>query len=178
MHSSAPSPLIPLKIALFDACVDGASRLARSLDRSLARSGSSALVRAFDAAAPALDLARFDAIFLRGLQGPGKADSSWQAADESIRAALHQADTAYQVLYGNDEESLGQVMRTIEKRGTAPPITAVQSKQNTRGIEGAAPWIWHSDKCSDPQCEHRLLTALLEQRQTAFGTKPIGEIGL
>ena len=26
------------------------------------------------------------------------------------------------------------------------------------------PWVWSCEKCSDPQCEHRLLTALLAQR--------------
>jgi hypothetical protein len=158
--------LTPLKIALFDACFGGASRLAHTLDRSLANSGRGALVVAFDAVAPDLMTSDFEAIFLRGLQSSGSAYFSRQAADESIRAALRQAGAPYQVLYGSDDEALAQVMRAIEKLDPARSTTAVQAKQKVRSMESAAPWVWLCDKCSDPQYEHHLLTALLEQRQT------------
>jgi hypothetical protein len=35
------------------------------------------------------------------------------------------------------------------------------------------PWVWMCEKCSDPQCEHRLLTALLAQRDSA--ASPLGQ---
>ena len=156
----------PRRIALFDACPDGASRIARRLSQSLAESGISTRVAAFDSLAPNLDASGFDAIFLRGLQSPASADLLRRAADESIRAALQLSETPFQVVYGSDAQSLEQVMRAIENLGTAPPITAALSIQKTRSLDGAAPWVWLCEKCSDPQCEHRLLTDLLEQRQT------------
>jgi hypothetical protein len=162
--------LTPLTIALFDACSDGASRLAESLSRSLAESGIDVNVAAFDAAAPKPDTADVDAVFLRGLGSSGHADLPLRAADDSLRAALSRAGTAYQVVYGSDEESLAQLMRAIENVGTARSTTVVQPKRKADGIEGARPWMWQCDKCSDPQCEQRLLTALLQQREAGLAS--------
>ena len=156
----------PQKVAIFDACPDGASRLARRLSQSLAESGISTRVMAFDFVALNLDTSGFDAIFLRGLQSRATADLSRQAADDSIRTALRLSETPFQVVYGSDVQSLEQVMRAIENIGTVPPVTAAPSIQKNRSLNGAFPWVWLCDKCSDPQCEHRLLTDLLEQRQT------------
>jgi hypothetical protein len=160
------SPLTPLRIALFDAGLVGASGSAASLKQSLTDSGIAAHVVAFHAVTSDIDFSGFDSVFLRGLQSPASADLLLQAADESIRAALRLSGTPYQVIYGSDDESLGQLIRTLENLDTAPPITAVQSNQKTHSTDVTVPWIWLCDKCSDPQCEHRLLTDLLEQRQT------------
>jgi hypothetical protein len=159
-----------LKVALVGAHADAAWRLADRLNLALAESAIEARVVTFDAAAASAianpDPPCFDAIFLRGIRSSDKIELSQQTADELIRAALRQAETGYQVIYGSDEESLSQVLRAIKKLGAAPPTTATPSKQYSRGHGGAAPWVWLCDKCSDPQCEHRLLTTLLEQRQT------------
>lgn len=160
------SPLMPLKIALFDAGLVGASGSAAGLSRLLAESGIAAHVMAFDAVTPDIDASGFDSVFLRGLQSPASADLSRQAADDSIRTALRLSETPFHVVYGSDAQSLEQMMRAIENLGTVPPITAAPSIQKPRSLNGAAPWVWLCDKCSDPQCEHRLLTDLLEQRQT------------
>ena len=160
------SPLTPLRIALFDAGLIGASGSAASLNWLLAESGIAARVMAFNAVTPDIDVSGFDSVFLRGLQSPANGDLLRQTADESIRAALQLSETPFHVVYGSDEEALTQVMRAIENLGTVPPITATPAIQNTRSLDGTAPWVWLCDKCSDPQCEHRLLTDLLEQRQT------------
>jgi hypothetical protein len=165
---SALPPLTSLAIALFDACSGGASRLAESLSRTLAESGIDARVMAFDAVTPNLRTAEVSAVFLRGLGSSARAGLSLQAADDSLRAALSSAGAAYQVLYGSDAESMAQVLGAIQNPGTARSATAIQSKQEPRSSLGPAPWVWLCDKCSDPQCEHRLLTALLEQRQTGI----------
>ena len=161
-----------LKVALLGAHADAAWRLADRLILALAESAIEARVVAFDAAAASAmtesDPPCFDAIFLMGLRSSDKAALSQRAADELMRAALRQTGTGYQVIYGSDEESLAQVMRAIEKLKVASPIPAAPSKQNLRGHGGVAGWVWSCDKCSDPQCEHRLLTTLLEQRQTSL----------
>lgn len=163
--SQAPSPLTPLNIALFDACLQGACRLADSLDRSLAASTRGVRVVALDAVAPSLFTSNFDAIFLRGLQLSGSAEFSRQTADESIRAALHRSETAYQVIYGSDEESLAQLLRAIGNLAQPTGIEAVPDSEKVRSPGGTPPWVWLCDKCSDPQCEHRLLTDLIDQRR-------------
>jgi hypothetical protein len=160
------APLTSLKIALFDACSDGAGRLANRLNRSLGESGKVASVMTFDSVAPHLDISSFDAVFLRGLQNSPGVDLSWKAADKATRAALCKADAAYQVIYGNDDESLEQLIRAIEKLCTVPPVNTVPAHRKPRNTDDAAAWMWLCDKCSDPQCEHRLLTDLLELRQT------------
>jgi hypothetical protein len=156
----------PLTIALYDASSAGASPLSKALIRLLAESGIDAKVAVFDSVATGLNTAKADAVFLRGLGSFGNASPSLRAADDVLRAAFSKAGTAHQVIYGSDEESLAQLMRAIENVGTARSTTVVQPKRKTDGIEGTRPWMWHCDKCSDPQCEHRLLTDLLKQRQT------------
>jgi hypothetical protein len=160
------APLTSLTIALFDASSDGALRPANRLSRSLAELGIDVSVVTFNAVAPDLDISTFDAVFLRGLQNSAGADMSQNADDEAIRAALCKADAAYQVIYGNDDESLEQLVRAIEKICAAPPITTIQPHRKNRSTEGVTPWVWLCDKCSDPVCEHRLLSDLLKQRKT------------
>lgn len=87
------------------------------------------------------------------------------ASDQSIRMALAHSGIAYEVLYGTTQERLVQALHVIEKR-LVRPLTA--STFPHLQIEPAQrPWVWLCDKCSDPQCEHKLLTQLLAQRATA-----------
>jgi hypothetical protein len=168
-------PVTSLTIALFDARYAGhaceSGRVGR-LKRSLNDLGIDANVMTFDSVATDLDVSGFDAFFLRGVQSSDTPDLSLQAADDALRAALHKAEIGYQVIYGSDEELLQQmtqliqVMRAIGNPVTARPIAAAVSNQKPASTDRTAPWVWLCDKCSDPQCEHRLLTDLLEQRQT------------
>jgi hypothetical protein len=162
------APLTSMKIALFDADSDGACRLASSLNCVLAESGMDARVMALGAVNADLDISSFDAFFLRGLRSSGSANVALQASDQAMRAALRQAETSYQVIYGSDDESMEQIVRAIKKISAAAPVTAVLSQQKTRNTDDAAAWLWLCDKCSDPQCEHRLLTGLLEKRKAGL----------
>lgn len=87
------------------------------------------------------------------------------ASDQSIRLALAHSGTAYEVLYGTTQERLAQALQMVEKRlvkpstASQPPHVQIDSTHK--------PWVWLCDKCSDPQCEHKLLTQLLAQRATA-----------
>ena len=71
-----------------------------------------------------------------------------EPVDELVRESLARASLPYRVVYGTGEERLANALAAIE--ATASPDGA-----------GARPWTWSCDKCSDPDCEHRLFTALL-----------------
>ena len=94
------------------------------------------------------------------LQNASPADKQNQeAADAAIRAALIDAQIAFQVLYGSRDERLAQAIEAIESL-----LPAQTRPQPQHPPETKKPWVWLCDKCSDPQCEHRLLTDLLASR--------------
>lgn len=151
-----------LTIALLGASPTETSPLARALERSVAASGWPVVIvtqtgsALLPAAAPGYDL-----VLLTGLE---TWMASAEATDAAIRAALVEAGMAYHVLYGNSSERLAQACEAIKNLlpRSEPPAQAQASRKPT-------PWVWLCDKCSDPQCEHRLLTALLAQRTGQAG---------
>jgi hypothetical protein len=157
-----------LTIAFFAAGAAGEPALGGRLQTALADADMDVSVTTFDALASHLDTAGFDAFFLHGLQGREAADDPLRAADDALRAAFSEAGIAYQVIYGNDQESLRQITQALRATGkavAAKPTSATLSDPKPHDPDGAAPWAWLCDKCSDSQCEHRLLTDLLKQRQ-------------
>lgn len=104
-----------------------------------------------------------DVILLMGLSSPQACEAS--AADQLIRLALAHAGSAYEVLYGSHQERLAQAIQSVEKRFVNPSALPVRPRDPTGARQ--KPWVWNCDKCSDPQCEHKLLTQLLTQRATA-----------
>ncbi|WP_328700290.1 ATP-binding protein [Caenimonas soli] len=103
----------------------------------------------------ALDRQRsYDVTLLTGLDLPWIADGLQrdgahvrEPVDALIRAALARAKVPYRLVYGSGEERLANALAAI---GSATP-----SGPPSR------PWAWSCDKCSDPDCEHRLFTGLL-----------------
>lgn len=111
---------------------------------------------------------------LTGLDLPWVADGiqrdnpSVQAPiDAMVRSALSDAGFAFQVVYGHGEERLLSALRAIA------PQTAINSiagnayltstncmKDMLKPLRPQATWVWACDKCSDPECEHRLFTGL------------------
>lgn len=76
-----------------------------------------------------------------------------EPVDAMIRAALSRAGIGYQVVYGSGPERLDNAIAAIESAATIPQAAA--------GLECDRPWQWSCEKCSDPDCEHRLFRALL-----------------
>lgn len=151
-----------LKIALVGAPHTGKSQLAAALTGSLKASGWQAEVVVADTPALPADLARYDLTLLMGLETAKTLGPVWETADQSIRAALAHAAVPYQVIYGLGEERLAQALQAVER---LLPRAGKPMRQSTRpdSSNGRA-WVWICEKCSDPQCEHRLLTDLLAQR--------------
>ncbi|MCJ0762630.1 AAA family ATPase [Variovorax terrae] len=80
-----------------------------------------------------------------------------EPVDALLRAALARAGVAYQVVYGLEGERLRNALNAIDSIATNdhPTRTSGQFPSKT----GA--WAWVCEKCSDPDCEHRLFTGLL-----------------
>ena len=75
-----------------------------------------------------------------------------QQMDALLRRTLVQTRLPFQVIYGLGEQRLAQALVALGK-------TASENGP------GRKPWVWICDKCSDPVCEHRLLSDLLASRQ-------------
>ena len=103
---------------------------------------------------------RFDHSLLLGLDvTPAALVLTPQIIDEQrrldtlLRRSLTQANLPFQVIYGQGDEQLGQALAAL----SAPPTTTSRPRK---------PWVWACDKCSDSDCEHRLLSDLLASRQS------------
>lgn len=100
-------------------------------------------------------LRAYDVVLLTGLDLPWVADGLQrdgphvrEPVDTRLREALAAGGIAYQVVYGTGEERVRQALQPIlEKLGQRPPATGAR-------------WSWVCDKCSDPDCEHRLFAGV------------------
>lgn len=114
--------------------------------------------------APALAHQRsYDLTLLLGLDlAPAHPDMPMcHRVDQLLRQALARGGIAYQVIYGQDGARLQQALAAIDGQAFSPaPAAAGRGEARTH-------WVWACDKCSDPQCEHRLLTDLIAGRRAA-----------
>ena len=122
---------------------------------------------------------------LTGLDLPWMADGlqrdgphTQEAADSLLRAVLGRASLAYQVVYGKGPARLENALHAIDAiteitdtSGTNATTSiaihahgtrarALFSSQKQEKSAKTAVWTWPCDKCSDPECEHRLFTRL------------------
>ena len=100
---------------------------------------------------------RYDLTFVMGLDLPWVPDGLQRdgpqvqgPVDALVRDALQTAGVAYRVVYGRDDE------RT---RNALSPVLALLGAPRPEDSERVR-WTWSCDKCSDPECEHRLFAAL------------------
>jgi nicotinamide riboside kinase len=84
-----------------------------------------------------------------GLQ---RAADSRERVDELVRTLLAGARIAYRVVYGAGRDRLRNALAALPV-GLAP--APVGDPASLRA------WKWQCDKCSDPECEHRLFTSLV-----------------
>ena len=100
-------------------------------------------------------------LLLMGLDLPARRGEqlSQAAADLDLRQTLSQTRLPYSVVYGLGAVRLHNALNAlhISLSGSALPETGASDRQR--------PWVWVCDTCSDPSCEHRLLTALLAKRR-------------
>lgn len=97
----------------------------------------------------------YDLTLVTGLDLPWVDDglhreaSSRERVDELVRTLLARAAVPYRVVYGTGDERLRNALAALpEPFGLRPDQPARRA------------WTWQCDKCSDPDCEHRLFTSL------------------
>lgn len=107
----------------------------------------------------------FDLTLVTGLDLPWVADGLQrdgqhmrEPVDARLRAALARDGIAYQVVYGRGSARTANALRAIDSiAGHADKLSASSIFPSQR------PWVWNCEKCSDPVCEHRLFSGLLNR---------------
>jgi nicotinamide riboside kinase len=122
-------------------------------------SDTTPLMTALDSASLGSDLAlthqrSYDLTLHTGLDLPWSGDSQQEQhrlqVDARLRAALQDAGIAYGVVYGTGPQRLHNALRLLVPQDT-PPVR----------------WTGMCEKCSDPDCEFRLFTALQNSKAAA-----------
>jgi nicotinamide riboside kinase len=76
-----------------------------------------------------------------------------EPVDALVRQALGDAGVPYRVVYGTGEDRTGNALAPVlELLDARPPLPERERR-----------WAWACERCSDPECEHRLFTALRER---------------
>lgn len=81
-----------------------------------------------------------------------------EPVDALVRAALMGAGIGFHTIYGHGNARLFNAVNAIEIEANNYKLTGAKG---TFDSKSATPWRWSCDKCSDPDCEHRLFTGLL-----------------
>ena len=119
----------------------------------------------------------YDLTLLTGLDLPWVADGlqrdgphTREATDTLLRAALGRASLGYQVVYGTGAARLANALQAVgAAEADKTTVFIANYAHGTRAIaifpsekpEKKALWAWPCEKCSDPDCEHRLFSQLL-----------------
>jgi nicotinamide riboside kinase len=110
---------------------------------------------------------RYRLSLLMGLDLPWKSDGLFRespavrnAIDALLRQQLQAAGLPFQTVYGQGPERLQTALRAIG-RALGRPL----APDDPGWDQGRRPW--NCEKCSDPDCEHRLFTGLLKTKPAA-----------
>lgn len=93
-----------------------------------------------------------------------------QREDAELRALLQRQQQPYRVIYGTPVQRVKSVLAMLQAAcptpepslpaaaaGVAPPAEAGPTAERRARMRA-----WGCEKCSDPECEHRLFTSLRE----------------
>ena len=117
----------------------------------------------------------FDLTLITGLDMPWQADGIQRdgehvraPVDTLLRQLLLSASITFEVIYGQGEERLTNALLALQRHNHPPQDTinsiapradsmpATDSKRSKK-------WQWNCEKCSDPDCEHRLFSDLAQR---------------
>ena len=110
--------------------------------------------------------ARYAITLLTALDIPWVADAlrdgdhAREPTDALVRAALTGARLSFAVVHGTGSERLSSAWNAINS------IAGSEGRPRARGRFDSKPaaWTWPCEKCSDPECEHRLFSDLIGRR--------------
>lgn len=103
-----------------------------------------------------------------GLDTPCSAQArlAQEACDTQLRQALAEGQVAYRVVYGQGPSRLKHALDAIQSVATSAFATSARSHFGvTTETQRTRLRAWDCEKCSDPECEHRLFTSLIEARE-------------
>lgn len=115
----------------------------------------------------------FQITLLTGLDMPWEADGIQRdgahvraPVDAALRDILHVATIDFEVIYGLGQQRLQaaiQALNAIDSIASSAGSTRTNALKSPENNVATAPqpWIWTCDKCSDPDCEHRLFRKLI-----------------
>ena len=117
----------------------------------------------------------FDLTLVTGLDMPWQPDGIQRdgkhvraPVDTLLRQLLQSAGIAFEVIYGQGEQRLQSALHALQRHTPQPSATIntiaprVDSTPAT-GQNSLKKWQWNCEKCSDPECEHRLFSSLTSQ---------------
>ena len=82
------------------------------------------------------------------------------ALDHELRQQLHARGLPYRVIYGTDLATrLANALHALGRPASDSPSVQTRAQAQFDLNRGRTPWS--CEKCSDPDCEHRLFTGLL-----------------
>ena len=81
-----------------------------------------------------------------------------EPVDTLIRSMLADAQIDYRVVYGSGEERLLNALAAMQSAPQKAVAAAASDPDPSR-----QPWLWVCDKCSDPECEHKLFSAMVRR---------------
>ncbi|MFN7152350.1 MAG: hypothetical protein ACK4OE_01565 [Acidovorax sp.] len=148
----------PPTIALLGAPGTGAATLALDLRQRIAATSAQIVCATNPEDCPQATLT-----LLMGLDLPCTADqqAAREAADARLRAALAHGGRAYRVVYGLGERRIESALQAIKSIAASAYGTSARGTFDSDSSPRSARLrAWNCEKCSDPECEHRLFTAL------------------
>ena len=152
-------------IALLGAPGTGATELAEAINRRLATSALAARALAVEADAPRLSAETSHTLhsaaitLLMGLDlpCPPSEQARREAFDAGLRTLLAKAAVRYQVVYGQGPRRTENALNAIESIAKTGLSTSASDLLEQKPMRLRA---WECEKCSVPECEHRLFSAL------------------
>jgi nicotinamide riboside kinase len=109
----------------------------------------------------------YDGTLVTGLDLPWVADGLHrdpaqprEPVDALVRSLLQRAGVPFQVVYGEGAQRLRSALQALETAGVLP--AGIAPRPQDAGALGL--WVATCEKCSDPECEHRLFSRLREAR--------------
>ncbi len=104
----------------------------------------------------------YDLTLLTGLDLPAAPSGEYKPTaaqcDARLRQVLNSHGIAYAVVYGTGPSRTDSAMQAIAYHR--------QSASSARSRHPASAWQWSCEACSDADCEHRLFTALVNERRS------------
>ena len=166
-------PTPPL-VTLLGAPHTGAQALAEALQQRIAPGVArvvykpvvmDALQRVHPAPVPIPPFPALTLLMGMDLPCPAKERPGQEAADAQLRTALHTAGITYQVVYGCGARRIENALIAIKKIAAGAYPTSARTAFDSKTYSPTARLrTLNCDKCSDPECEHRLFTRLTGAR--------------